>query len=58
MCEKCLQAFKEVFPDKPEDEAFNVLVNFTSFPFGEPEQIRQQLIELRDHPEANEDGAA
>ena len=45
MCEKCVEACKEYFPDR-EDEWGDLLMSFTSFPLGTPESIREQLKHL------------
>lgn len=48
MCRECFDAVNEVFPDESEDEKMDILWNFTAFPFGNPEQVRKQLLHLKD----------
>jgi hypothetical protein len=47
MCEKCVEACQEIFPEQ-EDEWGNMLMNFTAFPFADPERIREQLKHLKE----------
>jgi hypothetical protein len=45
MCEKCTRAVQKYFPDCPEREYGSFLFAATSFPFGDPDYIEQQLKE-------------
>lgn len=47
MCQVCLDAMKEIFPEVPELERGGFLLGTTCFPFGTGEQTRAQLLELR-----------
>ena len=46
MCEKCLEAAKKYFPDLADKDIGDLLMEHTSFPFGTPERIEQELKEL------------
>ena len=46
MCQKCLDSVKEHFPDLSEDEAGDLLMEFTAFPFGSHEYVDGQLAAL------------
>ena len=47
MCAECLNSVQEIFPDIPESEVGNFLMNCTAFPLAGPETIKKQLQELR-----------
>jgi len=47
MCQLCFDAVHEVFPSVPEAEVGDFLMGTTCFPFGEPHQVRDQLLEMR-----------
>jgi len=47
MCAGCLTAIKEVFPEIPENERGEFLMGATCFPFGDAEQVHEQLVDLR-----------
>jgi hypothetical protein len=48
MCDKCWDAVVEIFPDKTDEEKLDILICYTSFPFGDVEQIKKQLQHLKD----------
>ena len=47
MCEKCIEAVEQTFPDVPKEEIGSFLMNCTAFPMGSTELIAEQLQELR-----------
>ena len=48
MCQKCFDNMKELFPDMPEEEYVDYLMNYTSFPFGSAEEIRGHLEHIKE----------
>lgn len=48
MCQKCVDAVIEIFPDADDDYRNYLLWNYTCFPFGEPEQVREMLEHVRE----------
>lgn len=46
MCQKCIDAIKETWKDLPEENYDDLLMGATCFPFGDPEEIKKQLIEI------------
>jgi hypothetical protein len=46
MCQKCVDAMKKYFPEIHEDQYGDILMNYTSFPFGDAEQIEAQVKHL------------
>ena len=47
MCQICLDSMQEIFPEVPEAELGDFLMAATCFPFGEGEDTRKQLLDLR-----------
>ena len=49
MCQKCIDAVDEIFPEKKGDMEFldYVLWNETPFPMGSVEQIREALLKAK-----------
>jgi hypothetical protein len=47
MCQQCVDVCREIFPEVPDDEMGDFLFGTTCFPFGEPAQVREQLVDLR-----------
>lgn len=47
MCQKCLDSLKEIFPDATKKECSELLWEHTSYPFGGPEQVREDLLQHR-----------
>ena len=45
MCQECVDACKEYFPDREKDWG-DLLMSFTAFPFGDPDKIKKQLKHL------------
>jgi hypothetical protein len=45
MCQKCLDVCQEVFPEIPDEEIGDFLINTTCYPFGMPEDIKVQLLD-------------
>ena len=43
MCQQCVDACREVFPDVPDGEMGDFLIGTTCFPFGTPELVREQM---------------
>jgi len=46
MCQKCIDAVKETWPDLPEENYDDLLTGATCFPFGSSEEVRNQLIDI------------
>ena len=52
MCQQCVDACREIFPEVSDDEMGGFLLETTCFPFGSPKQVREQLVEnKRDIPD-------
>ena len=47
MCQKCVDAVKLHYPQLPEKDYGEFLMGVTCFPFGEPEQVAEQLKTLK-----------
>lgn len=47
MCVDCVKAVNTVFPEVPEEEIMDFLMNCTAFPFGDDSLVKSQLEELR-----------
>jgi hypothetical protein len=47
MCKQCVVALNEVFPEVPKEEWCNFLMDCTCYPFGQPEDVKKQLVALR-----------
>jgi hypothetical protein len=48
MCQACVDAAKEVFPEIPDDEVRGWLLACTCYPFGDGSHERKQIKALRD----------
>ena len=46
MCQQCVDALKQYWPDLPESQWWTLLFGGTCFPFGSGEQTAAQLREL------------
>jgi hypothetical protein len=46
MCRECAVSARELFPELTEEDRQELLWEFTSFPFGNPQEVRQQLASL------------
>lgn len=57
MCQQCVDAVGKYFPDLKGKDVADLLMECTSFPMGEPDQIRAQLAELRAKTDGTLDGA-
>jgi hypothetical protein len=57
MCQKCLDAVKAAFPEMPEAQYGDLLMGATCYPFGSPEQVAQNIAELRGAGIVTLDGA-
>jgi hypothetical protein len=57
MCEKCVEAVKKWYPELPEDQWDDLLMDATCFPFGSPEMVEKQLKELREKTDGTLGGA-
>ena len=53
MCKQCDELAKKYYPSLNDKERFDLLIGATCFPFGGPDKIEPQLIELL----ANTDGS-
>lgn len=49
MCEICVNNIKEIYPELSEEDACDLLMSATSFPFGNPEDIRKRLLYLKEN---------
>ncbi len=47
MCSDCVKAVEEVFPEVPDSGYGDFLMNTTSYPFGNPAVVKEQLLELK-----------
>jgi hypothetical protein len=47
MCKLCVDAVREIFPDVPEGEIHEFLTACTCFGFGSPDEVRQDIQDLR-----------
>lgn len=47
MCKQCIEALAEVFPEIPKEEWSDFLTDCTCYPFGHPDDIKKQLVDLR-----------
>jgi hypothetical protein len=47
MCQGCVDACREVFPEVPDEEMRDFLMGTTCFPFGTPEAVRVNLLDNR-----------
>jgi len=48
MCQQCVDVVNRHFPDLAWDDKVDILWEFTSFPFGDVEEVERQLIELKE----------
>lgn len=48
MCDQCALAVEWHYPDLTDEERGELLMSATCFPFGSPEQIEAQLVELKE----------
>jgi len=46
MCQKCIEAVKETWPDLPESDYTSLLWGATAYPCSGPEETRKMLIEI------------
>jgi len=46
MCQECVDAVKEYWPELPQDQWGDLLMGATAYPYGGPEKIRTQLAEM------------
>ena len=54
MCENCVEAVNDIFPDLSETGQMDILWDWTAFPFGGPELIRQQLEDYAQEVKTND----
>jgi hypothetical protein len=47
MCKACVQALQDTFPEVPDEEMGDFLMNVTAFPCCDHETVAKQLKELR-----------
>ena len=47
MCQGCLKAVNKHYPHLNDREQGELLMGATCFPFGKPEQVEEQLAQLR-----------
>ena len=53
MCQKCIDAAKRHYPDFSDEEVGALLMNATCFPFGSPELVERQIIEVRQNTDGS-----
>jgi hypothetical protein len=46
MCRECVASARELYPELSENERRELLWEHTSFPFGSPQEVRNQLASL------------
>ncbi len=49
MCKQCSILMEKYYPDMPMDERHELLMGATAFPFGGPETVEKQLIQLKEN---------
>ena len=57
MCEQCALAVEWHYPNLTDEERGEVLMSATCFPFGSPELIEEQLVELKEKTDGTLRGA-
>ena len=57
MCEACVLAVEWHYPHLSDEERGEILMSATCFPFGSPEHIEAQLIELKEKTDGTLRGA-
>ena len=57
MCERCALAVERHYPHLTEAERCEILMGATCFPFGSPESIEEQLVELKEKTDGTLRGA-
>ena len=57
MCEQCVLAVEWHYPNLTDEERGEVLMSATCFPFGSPELIEEQLVELKEKTDGTLRGA-
>ena len=45
MCQQCVDAKADLFPDATHEQFMNILWEHTCFPFGDADQVRKHLEE-------------
>lgn len=53
MCQKCFDAVILHLPKIPEDKISSVLMNATCFPFGSPENVESNILELKQNTDGS-----
>ena len=57
MCQKCVDAVRLHYPQLPEKDYGSFLMGATCFPFGEPEQVAEQLATTRRNTDGSVEAA-
>jgi len=57
MCEQCALAVEWHYPKLSDEERGELLMSATCFPFGSPETIEAQLVELKEKTDGTLHGA-
>lgn len=57
MCERCLELARAYYPSLGDEGHVELLMGATCFPFGGPELIEPQLIELKNKTDGSLHGA-
>ena len=55
MCEKCVAAVREIFPELTDEKQVEILWEDTAFPFAGPDEVIRQLRELREGADVGSD---
>lgn len=57
MCQKCIDAVKQHYPDLEHPQIGQLLMGVTCFPFGTPEQIEDNLIKVKKNTDGSLEAA-
>jgi hypothetical protein len=57
MCNECYNAVTYFYPYLSDEDKYNVLIGATCFPFGNPQQVANQLFDLVENTDGSVTGA-
>jgi len=57
VCDKCNELLDKYYPHLSEEDRGHLLISATCFPFGGPEDVERQLIELKEKTDGTLQGA-
>lgn len=57
MCKQCQESVDRHYPHLSQEDKYQLLMGATAFPFGGPEIIEGQLVELKEKTDGSLDGA-